>query len=87
MGTPGDHPVDLHTHSSYSDGLLSPAALVAEAAARGVRFLGLTDHDTVAGIPEAQEAGAELGVEIIPGVELSTSLTGGEDVQDRKSVV
>ncbi len=80
MGTPGDHPVDLHTHSSYSDGLLSPAALVAEAAARGVRFLGLTDHDTVAGIPEAQEAGAELGVEIIPGVELSTSLTGGEDV-------
>ncbi len=80
MNTPGDHPVDLHTHSSYSDGLLSPAALVAEAAARGVRFLGLTDHDTVAGIPEAHQAGADLGVEVIPGVELSTSLTGGEDV-------
>ncbi len=80
MSVPDDHLVDLHTHSSYSDGLLSPAALVAEAAARGVRFLGLTDHDTVAGIPEAQEAGAELGVEVIPGVELSTSLTGGEDV-------
>jgi len=47
---------------------------------RGVRFLGLTDHDTVAGIPEAQEAGAGLGVEVIPGVELSTSLTSGEDV-------
>lgn len=80
MSTPGDHPVDLHTHSSYSDGLLSPAALVAEAVARGVRFLGLTDHDTVAGIPEAQQAGSELGVEVIPGVELSTSLSGGEDV-------
>ncbi len=80
MRTPGDHTVDLHTHSSYSDGLLSPAALVAEAAARGVRFLGLTDHDTVAGIPEAQQAGADLGVEVIPGVELSTSLSGGEDV-------
>ncbi|MCA9862410.1 MAG: PHP domain-containing protein [Thermomicrobiales bacterium] len=80
MSTPGDHPVDLHTHSTYSDGLLSPAALVAEAAARGVRFLGLTDHDTVAGIPEAQQAGAALGVEVIPGVELSTSLSGGEDI-------
>lgn len=53
---------------------------MAEAAARGVRYLGLTDHDTVAGIREAQEAGAALGVEVIPGVELSTSLTGGEDV-------
>jgi predicted metal-dependent phosphoesterase TrpH len=80
VSTPDNHPVDLHTHSSYSDGLLSPAALVAEAATRGVRFLGLTDHDTVAGIPEAQQAGVELGVEVIPGVELSTSLSGGEDV-------
>jgi predicted metal-dependent phosphoesterase TrpH len=80
VSAPGDHPVDLHTHSSYSDGLLSQAALVAEAAARGVRFLGLTDHDTVAGIPEAQQAGAELGVEVIPGVELSTTLSSGEDV-------
>lgn len=80
MSAPGDHTVDLHTHSSYSDGLLSPAALVAEAAARGVRFLGLTDHDTVAGIPEAQQAGAELGVEVIPGVELSTALASGEDI-------
>lgn len=80
MSTPGDHTVDLHTHSTYSDGLLSPASLVAEAAARGVRFLGLTDHDTVAGVGEAQQAGAEAGVEVIPGVELSTSLSGGEDV-------
>ncbi|MFT4039676.1 MAG: PHP domain-containing protein [Thermomicrobiales bacterium] len=76
----GGNPVDLHTHSTASDGLLSPAALVAEAAARGVRFLGLTDHDTVDGIPEAQQAGAALGVEVIPGVELSTSLDGGEGV-------
>jgi predicted metal-dependent phosphoesterase TrpH len=72
--------VDLHTHSNYSDGLLSPAALVEEAASRGVRFLGLTDHDTVAGIAEARNAGERLGVEIIPGVELSTSLAGGEGV-------
>lgn len=72
--------VDLHTHSNYSDGLLSPTALVEEAGLRGVQFLGLTDHDTVAGIPEARVAGQRLGVEIIPGVELSTSLAGGEGV-------
>lgn len=72
--------VDLHTHSTYSDGLLSPAALVREAAARGLRYLGLTDHDTVAGVPEAIAAGAQHGVAIIPGVELSTSLAGGEGV-------
>lgn len=72
--------VDLHTHSTYSDGLLSPDELVEEAARRGVRYLGLTDHDTVAGIPETREAGQRLGVEIIPGVELSTSLAGGEGV-------
>jgi predicted metal-dependent phosphoesterase TrpH len=72
--------VDLHTHSTFSDGLLSPTALVEEAASRGVRTLALTDHDTVAGIPEARAAGERLGVEIIPGVELSTSLTGGEGV-------
>ncbi|MCC7024807.1 MAG: PHP domain-containing protein, partial [Thermomicrobiales bacterium] len=74
------HLVDLHTHSNYSDGLLSPAALVEEAVSRGVRVLGLTDHDTVAGIPEARDAGERLGVEIVPGVELSTSLSGGEGV-------
>lgn len=77
LPTPG---VDLHTHSTYSDGLLSPAALVKAAAARGVRTLALTDHDTVAGIPEARAAGAALGVEVIPGVELSTSLGRGGEI-------
>jgi 3',5'-nucleoside bisphosphate phosphatase len=72
--------VDLHTHSTYSDGLLSPAMLVEEAASRGVRILALTDHDTVAGIAEARVAGERLGVEIIPGVELSAALPGGGEV-------
>jgi 3',5'-nucleoside bisphosphate phosphatase len=72
--------VDLHTHSTYSDGLLSPAMLVEEAASRGVRILALTDHDTVAGIGEARVAGERLGVEIIPGVELSAALPGGGEV-------
>jgi predicted metal-dependent phosphoesterase TrpH len=72
--------IDLHTHSTYSDGLLSPAALVEEAASRGVGILALTDHDTVAGICEARVAGERLGVEIIPGVELSAALPGGGEV-------
>jgi predicted metal-dependent phosphoesterase TrpH len=53
---------------------------VEEAASRGVRILALTDHDTIAGIPEARAAGERSGVEIVPGVELSTSLAGGEGV-------
>jgi predicted metal-dependent phosphoesterase TrpH len=72
--------VDLHTHSTYSDGLLSPAMLVGEAASRNVRILALTDHDTVAGIGEARVAGDLLGVEIVPGVELSAALPGGGEV-------
>lgn len=72
--------IDLHTHSTYSDGLLSPAMLVEEAASRGVRILALTDHDTVAGIDEAGLAGERLGVEIIPGVELSAALPNGGEV-------
>jgi 3',5'-nucleoside bisphosphate phosphatase len=72
--------VDLHTHSTYSDGLLSPATLVEEAASRGVRFLALTDHDTVAGIPEARAAGDRFGIEVIAGVELSAALGSGGEV-------
>lgn len=62
---------DLHVHSSASDGLLTPAEVVARAAASGLRALALTDHDTVAGLPEAIAAGREHGVAVIPGVELS----------------
>jgi 3',5'-nucleoside bisphosphate phosphatase len=54
--------------------------LVEEAASRGVRILALTDHDTVAGIGEARAAGDRHGVEIIPGVELSAALQGGNEV-------
>src|SRR4051794_39621128 len=72
--------VDLHTHSTYSDGLLSPEMLVEEAASRGISILALTDHDTVAGIGEARVAGERLEVEIIPGVELSAALPSGGEV-------
>ncbi|MBN9013114.1 MAG: PHP domain-containing protein [Rhizobiales bacterium] len=63
--------VDLHTHSAYSDGVLSPSDLIAEAKRAGVSRLGLTDHDTLAGLPEANRAANEAGIELIPGVELS----------------
>ncbi len=64
--------IDLHTHTTASDGALAPAALVALARQEGVGVLGVTDHDTVAGLDEAMEAGARLGVEVIPGLEISS---------------
>ncbi|HNV70536.1 MAG TPA: PHP domain-containing protein [Candidatus Ozemobacteraceae bacterium] len=62
---------DLHTHSNASDGVLAPAELVQKAAGAGLRALALTDHDTLNGIPEALTAGAQSGLQIIPGIELS----------------
>ncbi|MGB2246443.1 MAG: PHP domain-containing protein [Alcanivorax sediminis] len=62
---------DLHSHSLASDGALSPADLVARAADYGVTTLALTDHDTLAGLPEAREAAAERGIELVNGIEFS----------------
>lgn len=70
--------VDLHTHSTASDGTLSPAELVRQAHRRGLFMLALTDHDTTGGLPEAISAGEALGVRIISGIELSTDVTAGE---------
>ena len=63
--------VDLHMHSTASDGAVAPRDVVASAAAAGLKAIALTDHDTVDGLAEARTAGAQLGVEIIAGVELS----------------
>jgi hypothetical protein len=71
-------PVDLHTHTTASDGLLTPTELVRHALERGLGAVAVTDHDTTAGLPEALAAGAELGLEVIPGVEISTSHDGLE---------
>ena len=68
--------VDLHSHSHYSDGSLAPADLVALAARAGITMLALTDHDSVAGLAEAQVAANELGIQLVPGVELSTTWNG-----------
>jgi hypothetical protein len=63
--------VDLHMHSTASDGSRAPADVVRAAKAAGLVAIALTDHDSVAGLPEAQATGAELGVRIVSGVELS----------------
>ena len=64
---------DLHNHSTRSDGLLSPTALVELAARTGTDALALTDHDTVDGVEEAAAAASRVGLELIPGVEISVS--------------
>ncbi len=63
--------IDLHIHSTASDGTLAPAEIVAMAKAAGLEALALTDHDTVQGLGEFMEAGRDHGIEVIPGVELS----------------
>lgn len=63
--------VDLHMHSTASDGSVAPAQLVAAAASAGLSTIALTDHDTVDGVAEARIAGVEHGVEVVAGVELS----------------
>jgi predicted metal-dependent phosphoesterase TrpH len=68
--------VDFHTHSHYSDGVLSPAALVERARSRNVGTLALTDHDTVAGLSEARAACDAAGLRFIAGVELSAQWRG-----------
>lgn len=69
--------IDLHMHSTYSDGGLPPSELVRRAAAARVAVIALTDHDTVAGFPEAAAAGHAAGVRVIPAVELSAQAAQG----------
>ena len=68
--------VDLHTHSRYSDGVLTPADLVERARQRNVGTLALTDHDTTEGLAEARAACAGAGIRFVAGVELSASWRG-----------
>ncbi len=68
--------IDLHTHSSVSDGTDTPAELVAAAAASGLDVVALTDHDTHDGLAEAGAAGESHGVRVVPGMELSTRYQG-----------
>jgi hypothetical protein len=70
--------LDLHLHTTHSDGSLPPAAVLELAHKAGVTALAITDHDITDGIPEALQAGARLGIEVIPGVEISSRLGASE---------
>lgn len=64
--------IDLHVHSTASDGTASPRELAELALRQGLSAVAVTDHDTVLGYPELKEAGEELGIETVPGIEIST---------------
>ncbi|NLL18903.1 MAG: PHP domain-containing protein [Clostridia bacterium] len=70
--------VDLHTHTTASDGTLRPRELVRLAKKQRLKGLAITDHDTVDGIPEGLASGREYKIEVLPGLELSTSFGGHE---------
>ncbi|HEX9934662.1 MAG TPA: PHP domain-containing protein, partial [bacterium] len=67
---------DLHIHSTCSDGLLSPSEVVRTGQEAGLSAVSIVDHDTIQGLGEATEAGKRFGVEVLPGVELSSQING-----------
>jgi predicted metal-dependent phosphoesterase TrpH len=69
--------IDLHTHSTASDGSLRPGELVEYAVKKGAAAIALTDHDTIEGLPEALQAAGERGLELVPGLEISADHPGG----------
>lgn len=69
--------LDLHNHTTASDGALSPTALIERAHENGITGIAVTDHDTLAGLPEAQAAGQRLGVEVYSGIEISATRDNG----------
>ncbi|MBF0526051.1 MAG: PHP domain-containing protein [Deltaproteobacteria bacterium] len=69
--------VDLHTHSTASDGSLTPTELVTYAVAKGLTAIALTDHDTTEGLDEAINAGNNTGLEVVPGIEISAQYEAG----------
>jgi len=70
--------VDLHSHTTASDGARSPRELVRLAAKHGVRVLAVTDHDSTSGLPEAIDEAAHHGIEIVPGLEINCDVPGAE---------
>ena len=70
--------IDLHTHSTASDGIYSPAELLQHAKDSGLRVLALTDHDSTGGLDEAAQAARKLDIDFIPGIEINTDVSGGE---------
>ena len=78
MKKPLNRSIDLHTHSTESDGTLTPQELMYHAKEIGLSAIALTDHDTTNGIAKARSAAEKLGLELVPGIELSTDYQGQE---------
>lgn len=78
--------IDLHVHSTESDGTFTPAELVLAAKSAGLSAFALTDHDTASGIAKAAPVAAECGIELIPGIELSTEYELPTTKSQRKEV-
>jgi predicted metal-dependent phosphoesterase TrpH len=70
-------PVDLHLHTTASDGVLSPSEIVRYAKAKGLQAIAITDHDTVDGCEEGLSEGKRIGFEVIPGIEISAEYSPG----------
>ena len=70
--------IDLHTHTTFSDGSFSPTELVDLATQKGLDILAITDHDTTEGLSEALKATQDLSLELIPGIELSSQFQNRE---------
>src|SRR5205823_10364735 len=70
--------IDLHTHSTASDGIYSPTELLQRAKDSGLRVLALTDHDSTGGLDEAAATARSLDIDFIPGIEINTDVNGGE---------
>lgn len=68
--------VDLHTHTTASDGTYTPTQLIEYAVEKGIHTIAVTDHDTVAGLDEAMKAGEHKDIEVVPGIEFSTEYKG-----------
>ena len=68
--------IDLHVHTTASDGTCSPTEVVKLAKEKGLAAIAITDHDTISGYEEARQAGEELGIEVVPGIEISTRYLG-----------
>ncbi len=84
--------VDLQVHTTASDGVLAPTAVVEAAVRAKLAAIAITDHDSISGLPEAEEAGARLGVRIVPGVELAAHFESDEyhllglHLEDREAI-
>ena len=73
--------LELQSHSTFSDGELPPAQVVATAVEQGVTTLALTDHDGIDGVAEAAEAAAEAGIELVPATEISVDIAAQEEAR------